>query len=74
MILVADSGSSKADWIIIKNGDERIEFSTKGINPFFLNEKEICKILSGYNEIQEYIIGVIPVSAGFTDPLFHFGT
>lgn len=54
MILVADSGSSKADWIIIKNDTERLEFSTKGINPFFVNEKEICKLLSGYAEIQKY--------------------
>ena len=54
MILVADSGSSKADWIIIKDDAERVEFSTKGINPFFINEKEICKLLSGYNEIQQY--------------------
>ena len=54
MILVADSGSSNADWIIVKNDTERIEFSTKGINPFFVNEKEICKLLSGYEEIQQY--------------------
>ena len=54
MILVADSGSSKADWTITLNGAERIEFSTKGINPFFVNEKEICKILSSYPEVQEY--------------------
>ncbi|MFD2161930.1 N-acetylglucosamine kinase [Paradesertivirga mongoliensis] len=54
MILVADSGSSKADWIIIKDDAERIEFSTKGINPFFSNEKEICKVLSGYEEVQKY--------------------
>ncbi|HEX8376764.1 MAG TPA: N-acetylglucosamine kinase [Pedobacter sp.] len=54
MILVADSGSSKADWIIIKSDTERIAFSTKGINPFFVNEKEICKLLSGYDEIQQY--------------------
>lgn len=54
MILVADSGSSKADWTITINDSERVEFSTKGINPFFVNEKEICKLLSGYDEVQMY--------------------
>lgn len=54
MILVADSGSSKADWTITIDDANRIEFSTKGINPFFVNEKEICKLLSGYKEIQRY--------------------
>lgn len=54
MILVADSGSSKADWTITISDTERVEFSTKGINPFFVNEKEICKLLSGYKEVQQY--------------------
>lgn len=54
MILVADSGSSKTDWTITINGTERIAFNTKGINPFFVNEKEICKLLSDYNEVQQY--------------------
>ena len=43
MILVADSGSSKADLTIKGDETERVEFRTKGINPFFVNEKEICK-------------------------------
>ncbi len=54
MILVADSGSSKADWTITGDETERVEFSTKGLNPFFVNEKEICKLLSGYDEVQKY--------------------
>jgi N-acetylglucosamine kinase-like BadF-type ATPase len=54
MILVADGGSSKVDWIIIKSDNERIEFTTKGINPFFVNEKEICKLLATYDEVQQY--------------------
>ncbi|MBC7913098.1 MAG: N-acetylglucosamine kinase [Pyrinomonadaceae bacterium] len=54
MILVADSGSSNADWTITITDAERVNFSTKGINPFFVNEKEICKLLSGYEEIQQY--------------------
>ena len=54
MILVADSGSSKADWTITVSENERVEFSTKGLNPFFVNEKEICKLLSGYDEVQKY--------------------
>lgn len=54
MILVADSGSSKADWTITIGDKERIDFSTKGINPFFITEKEICKLLAGYDEVQQY--------------------
>ncbi|HMT27753.1 MAG TPA: N-acetylglucosamine kinase [Bacteroidia bacterium] len=35
MILVADSGSTKADWISGENGTVNAEFHTKGFNPFF---------------------------------------
>lgn len=45
MILVADSGSSKTDWLLDNPGGEPEEFKTDGLNPYFLNEKEIVKIM-----------------------------
>lgn len=54
MILVADSGSSNTDWILSLSDSHRLEFSTKGINPFFLSEKEITKLLYHTTEIQPY--------------------
>lgn len=45
MILVADSGSSKTDWLLDLPGEEPREFKTDGLNPYFLTEKEIVKIL-----------------------------
>ncbi|KQS41531.1 hypothetical protein [Pedobacter sp. Leaf194] len=44
MILVADSGSSKTDWMGYLNG-ETIKFNTQGINPYFLNEQDITRII-----------------------------
>ena len=46
MILVADSGSSKTDWLLDIPGQEHQEFKTSGINPYFLTEKEIFKLLA----------------------------
>jgi glucosamine kinase len=54
MLLVADSGSSKADWILTLSDTETIPFRTSGINPFFLSEKEIIKIFQNTPEIQPY--------------------
>lgn len=54
MILVADSGSTKTDWILIRGEEEPLEFTTKGINPYFQSDKDICKVLSAYEEIQLY--------------------
>ncbi len=54
MLLVADSGSSKADWILTVSDNETISFRTSGINPFFLSEKDIIKIFQNTPEIQPY--------------------
>jgi len=45
MILVADSGSSKTDWLLKLSTNEVKQFRTTGLNPYFLTEKEIVKIL-----------------------------
>ena len=41
MVLVVDSGSTKADWQIIDNGQRLTSFKTSGMNPYFLNATEI---------------------------------
>ncbi|MGZ3812446.1 MAG: N-acetylglucosamine kinase [Mucilaginibacter sp.] len=45
MILVADSGSSKTDWLLEVPEQEPLQFKTGGLNPYFLTEKEMIKIL-----------------------------
>ncbi len=55
MLLVADSGSTKADWILTRPGNQTIHFRTKGINPFFLSEKDITQVFQNATEIQEYV-------------------
>lgn len=53
MILVADSGSSKTDWMGY-SPEETISFSTQGINPYFLNAHDIFKLFSKKKEIAVY--------------------
>lgn len=43
--LIADSGGTKADWAIAFNGDVKSTFSTKGINPFALDDEDIHNVL-----------------------------
>jgi glucosamine kinase len=45
MILVADSGSSKTDWLLAIAQQEPLQFRTDGLNPYFRTEKEMVKIL-----------------------------
>jgi glucosamine kinase len=55
MILVADSGSSRSDWMLHLPDSKPLRFSTKGLNPFFVSEKEIAAILTDVPEIIPYI-------------------
>ncbi|MBS1527100.1 MAG: N-acetylglucosamine kinase [Bacteroidetes bacterium] len=45
MILVADSGSTKTDWLLAVPQQNPLEFRTDGLNPYFRTEKEMVKIL-----------------------------
>jgi len=55
MILVADSGSSKSDWILALPDSKPLVFTTKGLNPFFVSEKEIERVIQNVPEIIPYI-------------------
>jgi N-acetylglucosamine kinase-like BadF-type ATPase len=45
MILIADSGSSKTDWLLIKDNQTIENIETPGINPFFQKTEEITEML-----------------------------
>jgi len=66
MILVADSGSSKTDWLLAPPGEEVRQFRTAGLNPYFLTEKEIIKI------IQEQVPEMV-ASAAEIQEIYFFG-
>lgn len=45
MFLIADSGATKTDWCLVKDGEIFQRFNTQGINPFHQSEDNILKIL-----------------------------
>lgn len=71
MILVADSGSSKTDWILSLPDNKKLTFRTAGINPFFWPEKEIVNLLNTVPEVQTYYRDVTEIyffGAGCSSP------
>jgi N-acetylglucosamine kinase-like BadF-type ATPase len=54
MYLIADSGSTKCDWMLLKNDNERESFSTMGFNPFFHNEKIISDAIKSNEGLAKY--------------------
>lgn len=41
MILVADSGSTNTDWVIIEHNEVKSSFSTRGFNPYFTSSEKV---------------------------------
>lgn len=66
MILVADSGSSKTDWLLSLPDQEPIEFRCSGLNPYFLTEKQITKI------VQEQVPELVAYGPQVTE-IYFFG-
>jgi N-acetylglucosamine kinase-like BadF-type ATPase len=53
MILIADGGSTKTDWRLIKEGREYKQIQTSGFNPYLVGSDKIEEIL--WKELQPYI-------------------
>jgi N-acetylglucosamine kinase-like BadF-type ATPase len=53
MVLIADSGSTKCDWVLI-DGDKRHDFSTMGFNPFFHNEEIISNAIKNNTDLYSH--------------------
>lgn len=66
MILIADSGSTKTDWRLIE-GDKKIQVSTQGLNPYFLNSENIHAIL------QQELLPYLTIDSNKSIELFFYG-
>ena len=54
IILIADSGSTKADWLAVdKNGEVLAQFSTMGFNPYFHSSDKVESELKAKPEMME---------------------
>ena len=55
MILIVDSGSTKADWISVDNSGKQIQekIRTGGLNPEILKEKKLYKIIRKSEELMK---------------------
>lgn len=54
MILVADSGSTKCDWLPIAEGIVGTKTSTAGFNPYFCDETFVLKELNANPELSDF--------------------
>jgi glucosamine kinase len=59
MILIADSGSTKADWALIKNDGSVIRAHTMGLNPYFHGPDKVAAVLSAPEFLESIPTGEI---------------
>jgi len=45
MIFIADSGSTKTDWLLLKEGKEHLRIQTIGFNPYFVDTEHVYNTL-----------------------------
>lgn len=51
MIIVVESGSTKSDWVLIKEGNPQPKISTVGFNPFFHNQAFIAQNIQKHPQL-----------------------
>src|SRR5690625_2492095 len=53
MILIADSGSTNANWCLVRHNSDKKNFKTEGYNPHFIDKGYITESL--YKSLPDYI-------------------
>lgn len=70
MILIADSGSTKTEWVLISNNEKVKEYRSIGLNPVFINTRTVISTINTL-ELIEYnkkIRNVFFYGAGCSTP------
>lgn len=66
MILIADGGSTKADWRLIDKAGKQFDYSTIGFNPFFYSTEMVIE------ELQKSFVLEVPVHS--IEKVFFYGS
>ena len=61
MILIVESGSTKADWVLLDGVNTISSFQTKGWNPLFLSSEQMMLRLKSYSELKAVFTKILEV-------------
>tara|TARA_B100001093_G_C26859689_1_gene1029310 strand:- start:6946 stop:7788 length:843 start_codon:yes stop_codon:yes gene_type:complete len=61
MILIVESGSTKADWVLLDGITSKSSFQTKGWNPLFLSSEQMMLRLKSYSELNTVFTKILEV-------------
>lgn len=66
-ILIADSGSTKTDWVLLNNANIIFQFQTIGFNPYFQSSEDI------YQELNSKLIPVLKDELKTISHIYYYG-
>ncbi len=66
MLIIADGGATKADWVVVKDDGEQLSITTTGFNPNYVSGEGISEI------IQQELVARLPFD--LTGDIFYYGT
>ncbi len=66
-ILIADSGSTKTDWVLLDNNNIIIQFQTIGFNPYFQSSEDI------YHELKNTLLPVLSNQLNSISKIAYYG-
>jgi len=68
IILIADSGSSKTDWVLLNGIKKVLVLQTAGFNPYFQSQEQICK------EIEQMLVPKLNEWKKTVNKIFFYGS
>jgi glucosamine kinase len=68
MILIADSGSTKTEWVLLNNKQTIAEVYTQGINPYFQGEEQVAMIVK-----EELLPSFASIDLSSIKQIFYYG-
>lgn len=68
MILIADSGSTKTEWVLVQHNQVICTAHTQGINPYFQNNTQIASIVE-----QELLPALLPYQPQEIKAVYYYG-
>jgi len=62
MILIADSGSTKTDWVLVNTDKEKVvNATTNGLNPTVFSESDLYTTITGNKSVMEHVDDILEV-------------
>jgi len=58
MIVIADSGSTKTQWVLLNGAKVVVDITTKGFNPYYYDAEEVSALQNSIMDLSAVLIRI----------------